>query len=159
MLEMATLGKILDDADRRILRELQRDSSRTVTEIADAVGLSHAPCWRRIQRLRSDGYIVREGAVLDRSKLGWDIEFFVYLKFSPLGRANVKEFRRRIVKHERVIGAYIVLGNYDLMLHVVAHNMKDYQDFYLAHLSGQPDLGEINSMTVMATLKETQVPV
>jgi len=154
-----TLDKILDGADRRILRELQRDSSRPVTEVADAVGLSHAPCWRRIQRLRAAGYILREAAIVDRSKLGWELEFFVYLKFSLQGRANVPEFRRRIIEHERVIGAYIVLGNHDLMLHVVARNMQDYQDFYLEHLSGRPDLGDINSMTVMATLKEAQVPV
>lgn len=154
-----TLDKILDDADRRILRELQRDSSRPVTEVADAVGLSHAPCWRRIQRLRAAGYILREAAIVDRFKLGWELEFFVYLKFSMQGRANVPEFRRRIIEHDRVIGAYIVLGNHDLMLHVVARNMQDYQDFYLEHLSGQPDLGDINSMTVMATLKEAQVPL
>jgi Lrp/AsnC family transcriptional regulator len=152
------LPKIIDDADRRILRELQRDSSRTVTQIADVVGLSHAPCWRRIQRLRSDGIILREAAVVDRSKLGWDLEFFIYLKFSMQGRANVPEFRRNIIQHERVIGAYIILGNYDLMLHVVAQGMKDYQQFYLEHLTGQPDLGEINSMTVMATIKEGQIP-
>jgi Lrp/AsnC family transcriptional regulator len=153
------LPKIIDDADRRILRELQRDSSRTVTQIADVVGLSHAPCWRRIQRLRSDGIILREAAVVDRSKLGWDLEFFIYLKFSMQGRANVPEFRRNIIQQERVIGAYIILGNYDLMLHVVAQGMKDYQQFYLEHLTGQPDLGEINSMTVMATIKEGQIPL
>ena len=153
------MDKILDDADRRILRELQRDSSRTVTEVADAVRLSHAPCWRRIHRLRAAGYILREAAIVDRRKLGWELEFFVYLKFSLYGRANVPEFRRRIIEHERVIGAYIVLGNHDLMLHVVARNMQDYQNFYLEHLSGQSDLGDITSMTVMATLKEAQVPV
>lgn len=153
------MTKILDDADRRILREMQQDSSRTVTEIADAVGLSHAPCWRRIQRLRADGYIIREAAVLDREKLGWEIEFFIYLKFSMQGRANVQEFRRKIVEQEEVVGAYIVLGNFDLMLHVVARNIRDYQRFYLKHLSGLPDLGDINSMTVMQTLKEGQAPI
>ena len=55
--------------------------------------------------------------------------------------------------------AHIVLGNFDLMLHVVARSIRDYQEFYLEHLSGQPDLGDINSMTVMTTLKEAQVPV
>jgi Lrp/AsnC family transcriptional regulator, cysteine-sensing transcriptional activator len=153
------LDKIIDDADRRILRELQLDSSRTVTEIADAVGLSHAPCWRRIQRLRAAGYILRESAIVDRSKLGWELEFFIYLKFSTQARGNVPEFRRKIIQHERVIGAYIVLGNFDLMLHVVARTMRDYQAFYLEHLSGQSDLGDINTMTVMSTLKEAQVPV
>ena len=159
MLVKWIMDKLLDDADRRILRELQRDSARTVTEIADSVGLSHAPCWRRIQRLRAAGYILRETAIVDRTKLGWDLEFFIYLKFSLHGRANVADFRRTIIQHERVIGAYIILGNYDLMLHVVARSMQDYQDFYLEHLSGQPDVGDINSMTVMSVLKEAQVPV
>jgi Lrp/AsnC family transcriptional regulator len=153
------MDKVLDDADRRILRELQRDSARPVTEIADSVGLSHAPCWRRIQRLRSAGYILRESAVVDRSKLGWDVEFLIYVKFSTQSRANVKEFRRSIIEHERVIGAYIILGNYDLMLHVVARNMRDYEQFYLEHLSGQPVLSDINTMTVMTTLKERGVPI
>jgi Lrp/AsnC family transcriptional regulator len=153
------MQQIIDEADRRILRELQQDSSRTVTQIAEAVGLSHAPCWRRIQRLRSEGIIQRETAILDRSALGWDVEFFIYLKFSAQGRATVKEFRNKIVLHDRVIGAYIILGNYDLMLHLVAKNMRDYQEFYLQHLSGSTDLADINTMAVMATLKETQVPV
>ena len=153
------MNRFLDNPDRRILRELQRDSSRTVTEIADAVGLSHAPCWRRIQRLRAEGVLLRETAVIDRAKLGWDLEFFIYLSFSRHGRVKVKEFREKIIQHERVIAAYIVLGNFDLMLHVVARTMRDYQEFYLEHLSGQADLGDINTMTVMATLKENEIPI
>lgn len=153
------MSKLLDESDRRILRELQRDSSRSVTLIAEAVGLSHAPCWRRIQRLRSEGFIEREAAVIDRSKLGWDLEFFVYLKFSAHDRESIAEFRRSIIEHERIIGAYIVLGNFDLMLHVVARSIGDYQEFYLANLSGLPFLGDINSMTVMATLKEARIPI
>jgi len=150
----------LDDVDRRIVRELQRDSSRPVAQIAERVGLSHAPCWRRIQRLKSEGIILREAAVIDRSMLGWDLEFFVYLSFSrQRSGVNAKEFRRKIIEHDRVIGAYIVLGNFDLMLHIVAQTMQDYQEFYLEHLSGQPDLGDINTITVMATLKEGQIPV
>lgn len=150
---------ILDEIDRRILRELQKDNSRPVTQLAEVVGLSHAPCWRRIQRLRADGFITREVATVDRNKLGWDLEFMVFLKMSPDGRATVKEFRAAIVKHERVIGAYIILGSYDLMLHVVARNMGDYERFYLEHLSGSGKLSEINSMTILSRLKETDVPV
>jgi len=153
------LNRILDDADRRILRELQRDSGRSVTDIADTVGLSHAPCWRRIQRLRAEGVIRREAAIVDRSKLGWDLEFFVYLSFSRHGRPNVKEFRRKMTEHDRVIAAYIVLGNFDLMLHVVATTMQDYQDFYLENLSGHPDLGDVTTMTIMSTLKEGTIPI
>ena len=153
------MDKILDEADRRILRELQRDSSRPIAQIAEAVGLSHAPCWRRIQRLRADGIIMREAAVLDWQKLGWELELFVFLKASAHGRANVEEFRRMMMSHDRVIGYYIMLGNTDAMLHVVAKNIRDYNEFYLENLATLPHISEINSMTVLSQLKDTDIPV
>jgi Lrp/AsnC family transcriptional regulator len=149
----------LDEPDRRVLRAIQRDSSRPVTELAETVGLSHAACWRRLQRLRAEGYIEREAAVLDRSKLGWDLEIFVFLKISPQGRANIAEVRRWITAHEQVVGTYVLMGNVDMMLHVVARNIRDYNRFFIEHLSESPYLSEINSMTVMTTLKESDVPV
>jgi Lrp/AsnC family transcriptional regulator len=153
------MAKDLDLTDRRILRELQRDSSRPIAQIAEAVGLSHAPCWRRIQRLRDDGFILREAAVLDPERLGWEIELFVLLKASPHGRANVEEFRRSVMKHDRVIGYYIILGNTDAMLHILAKNMRDYNHFYLEHLASLPHVSEINTLTVLSRLKDTPPPV
>ena len=138
---------------------MQRDSSPSVAQIAEAVGLSHAPCWRRIQRLRTDGFILGESAVLDWQKLGWEIELFVFLKASPHGRANVEEFRRTVMQHERVLGYYIMMGNVDAMLHVVARNMRDYNEFYLEHLAALPHISEISSMTVMSRLKDAHIPV
>ena len=153
------MEKIIDEADRRILRELQRDSSRTVTQIAEVVGLSHAPCWRRMQRLRADGYVEREAAVLNRSKLGWELEVFVFVRISPQGRANIADVRRWIVSHEQIVGIYVLMGNVDMMLHVVARNIRDYNRFHLEHLSQSPYLREINSMPVMTTLKESDLPI
>ena len=159
MRENNQMEKNLDEADRRILREMQRDSSRPVAKIAEAVGLSHAPCWRRVQRLRSDGFIARESAILDWQKLGWELELFVFVKASPHGRANVEEFRRTVMQHERVIGYYIMLGNIDAMLHIVARNMRDYNEFYLEHLATLPHISDISSMTVLAQLKDADIPV
>ena len=159
MLRKEQMEKILDAADRRILRELQRDSSRPIAQLAEMVGLSHAPCWRRVQRLRADGFVVREAALLDWQKLGWELELFVFLKASPHGRANVEEFRRMVMSHERVIGYYIMLGNMDAMLHVGAKNMRDYNEFYLQNLATLPHISEINSMTVLSQLKDADIPV
>jgi Lrp/AsnC family transcriptional regulator, cysteine-sensing transcriptional activator len=150
---------MIDDADRRILRELQRDSSRPVAQIADLVGLSHAACWRRMQRLRGEGYVEREVAVLGRSKIGWELEVFVFVKVSAQGRANIEEVRRWITDHEQVVGTYVLMGNVDMMLHVVARNIRDYRQFFTEHLAASPYLSEINSMSVMATLKEADLPV
>ena len=153
------MGNIIDSVDQRILRELQKDSSRPLTQLAAAVGMSHAPCWRRVQRLRSEGFIAREVAVLDLAKLGWEMEAYVFLKVSPHGRANIKEFKQAIGDHEQVIGLYVLMGNVDFMLHVVARNIADYNRFVIDHVSGSPHISEINSMAVLARLKESGVPI
>lgn len=150
---------ILDSIDRRMLRELQQDSSRPATELAEAVNVSHAACWRRMQRLRTEGYIEREVAVLDRSKLGWDLEVFVFVKVSAEGRANISQVRSWITAHEQVVAVYVLMGNVDMMLHVLARNIRDYRSFFNEHLAASPYLSEINSMTVMGTLKESDLPV
>jgi Lrp/AsnC family transcriptional regulator len=114
----------IDEADRRILREVQHDSSRPVTELAQAVGLSHAPCWRRLQRLRSEGYIQREAAVLDPVRCGFGVELLVFVRMSAHGRGRLNEFREEISAHPEVVAAYILLGNIDAMLHVVVRDMR-----------------------------------
>ena len=150
----------LDELDCKILAELQRDSSRPVTQLAEAVGLSHAPAWRRIQRLRKDGFIDREVAILDREKLGWDLELFVLVKLNATARAAINEFASSILEHEQVIGCYLVLGNIDLVLHVIARNIRDYERFFLEHLSQATGVHEANTITLLSRLKDsTAVPI
>ena len=149
----------LDDADRRILRELQRDSSRPVTELSQAVGLSHAPCWRRLQRLRSEGIIQREAAVLDPVKCGFGVELLVFVRMSAHGRGRLNEFREEISAHPEVVAAYILLGNIDAMLHVVVRDMREYERFYMEHLAQSESVAEINSMTVLSHVKNGELPI
>ena len=154
------MSEKLDEFDYKILRELQRDASRPVTQLAEAVGLSHAPCWRRIQRLRKEGYIEREVAILDRAKLGWDLEMFVQVKLNANGRADISEFASSMLEHEQVIGCYIVLGNIDVILHVIARNIRDYERFFMEHLSQATGVNEANTITLMSRLKDgTQIPI
>lgn len=97
--------------------------------------------------------------MLDREKLGWEAELLIFIRVSADGRANIEEFRRSMMQHDRVIGYYILLGNVDAMLHVVARNMRDYNRFYLDHLATSPYISEINSLTVLSRLKDTDIPV
>lgn len=149
----------LDEADRRILREMQRDCSRPVTQLADAVGMSHAPCWRRVQRLRSDGYIRQEVALLDRKKLGWNLELFVEVKLSSLARADFETFTQRMAESEHVIGCYILLGDIDVLLHVIARDIEDYERFLFTQL-WTAGVERANSMTLLSEIKQTyELPV
>jgi Lrp/AsnC family transcriptional regulator len=81
------------------------------------------------------------------------------VRLSEHGRAKLVEFREEITEHPLVIGAYVLLGSIDAMLHVVARDMREYERFYMEHLARSPALAEINSMTVLSHLKKTDLPV
>ena len=150
----------LDEFDRRLLRAVQQDSSRSSAQLAEAVGLSQAPCWRRLQKLKEQGYIKGEVALVDRKRLGWEIELFVHVKLTSHGRANVADFIAAIAGHPQVLECFVLLGNVDLMLRVIARDIADYERFFFDHLSKAPGVQEANTMTVLGEIKSTRaVPI
>lgn len=150
----------LDATDRRLLAAVQEDSSRSTNEVAELVGLSQAPCWRRLQKLREQGFIKQEVALLDRQKLGWNIQLLVQVQLSRHGRANVEEFTSEMAQHDRVLDCFIMLGSVDAMLRVVAQDIADYERFFFDHLSQAPGVREANSMVILTEAKSTtKLPV
>lgn len=151
------LAHTLDEFDRRILAVLQEDATLSTAKIADSAGLSQAPCWRRIQRLRHEGFIRREVALLDPRMLGWNIQMLVQVQLSEHGRANVEEFTKEMVKHDRVLECFIMLGSVDAILRVVARDIPDYERFFFDHLSRASGVREANSMVILSEAKSTTV--
>ena len=98
----------LDPFEKSIIRELQRDASLTTAELAERVGLSPSPCWRRIDRLERDGYIKGRVAVVDRRKVGLHAHIFAQVKLNAHGRANLDEFSAAIAAFPEVLGAYVL---------------------------------------------------
>ena len=145
----------LDDYERRILNELQRDSSRTNAEIAAAVGLSASPCWRRIERLERDGFIKARVAVLDRKKAGFHAHVFAHIKLNAHGRANLDEFAEAIREFPEVLEAYVMMGSVDFMLRIVARDIEAYERFFFDKLSRIPGIQEVNSNVALSELKAT----
>ncbi len=145
----------LDRLDRRILAAVQEDSSRSTGEVAELVGLSQAPCWRRLQKLREQGFIKQQVALLDRQKLGWKIQLLVQVQLSRHGRANVEQFTSEMARHDRVLDCFILLGSVDAMLRVVARDIADYERFFFDHLSQAPGVREANSMVILTEAKST----
>src|SRR3978361_696406 len=86
----------LDKFDRMILAQVQQDASRSTSEIAELVGLSQTPCWRRLQRLKDAGYIRGQVALLDRRKIGLNALIFAQVKLTATGRSNLEDFTQAI---------------------------------------------------------------
>ncbi|MFO5991995.1 Lrp/AsnC family transcriptional regulator, partial [Pseudomonas aeruginosa] len=82
----------LDIYDQRILALLQEESSLSTAEIAERIGLSQSPCWRRIQRLKEEGVIRKQVTLLDRKKIGLNTQVFAQIKLNAHGRKNLTDF-------------------------------------------------------------------
>jgi Lrp/AsnC family transcriptional regulator len=145
----------LDKIDYKILAVLQEDASRSAAEIAEAVGLSQSPCWRRIQRLKDDGYITRIVALLDRQRLGFRVQMFVQVKVVKNDQASLAEFSAAIRAFPEVLDCHVVLGVFDFLLRVVAPDMDAYETFYFEKLSKVPHILEVTSYVASSEIKAT----
>lgn len=148
-------GSGLDRIDQRILAALQEDASRSAAQIAEAVGLSQSPCWRRIQRLREEGYISKVVALLDRKKIGLRAQLFVQVKVISNDQASLADFSRAIQEFPEVMECHVILGAFDFLLRVVTRDLEAYEKFYFDTLSRVPNIREINSFVAAQEVKST----
>ena len=145
----------LDPPDRRILAALQRDADRSSAEIADEVGLSQAPCWRRIHRLKAAGYIKAQVCLLDRNRIGLNAQTFAQVKLNAHGRSNMSDFAEAIRGFPEVLECFVLLGTVDFLLRIVTEDIEAYERFFFNKLSMVPGVQEVNSMVALSEIKST----
>lgn len=146
---------VLDPYETKILRELQRDSTLTMADLAERVGLSASPCWRRIDRLEREGFIKRRVAIVDRQKVGLNAHVFAQVKLNAHGRANLDQFAEKIREFPEVLDCYVLLGSVDFMINIVAKDINAYERFFFEKLSQLPGVQEINSTVALSEIKST----
>ncbi|MBB5045359.1 Lrp/AsnC family transcriptional regulator [Rhodopseudomonas rhenobacensis] len=149
----------IDAIDRKILTVLQQDASLSVAEIGDRVGLSSTPCWKRIQRLESDGIIMRRVALVDQNKIGLGLSVFVSIESGDHSDAWLKKFAEAVSAMPEVIEFYRMAGDVDYMLRVVVADMRSYDVFYKKLISAVA-LKNVTSRFAMEKIKSvTALPV
>ena len=150
----------LDEYEKKILRELQRNAKQTTAEIAEKVGLSPSPCWRRISRMERDGVILGHVALVDRRAVGLNAHIFAQVKLNAHGRANLDEFSAAIGAFPEVLDAYVLMGTTDFMLRIVAEDIDAYERFFFDSLSKLPGVQEINSTVALSHIKSSnELPI
>jgi Lrp/AsnC family transcriptional regulator len=149
------LNPTIDDIDLRILDALQRDASLSTAELADIVGLSQSPCWRRLTRLKEAGYIKAQITLLDADKLGFGTTFFAHVKLSAHGKANLTEFGDAVRRMPEVQECYATLGSFDFLLKIITRDIHAYEQFVYSRLSALPSVREINSTIALSVIKAT----
>ena len=145
----------LDAYDRRILELLQADASLSSAQIAERVGLSQSPCWRRIQRLKEEGVIRGQVTLLDRKKVGLNTQIFAEVKLNAHGRTNFTEFTEAICGFEEVLECYVLMGSVDFLLRIVTSDIEAYERFFFEKLSNVPGIQEVNSIVALSEIKST----
>lgn len=144
----------MDPIDLKILQCLQEDASLPVADIAERVGLSKTPCWRRIRHLEDIGLIRQRVALLDRAKLNVAVTVFVGIKTRKHDVAWLEAFAKAVVEFPEVVEFYRMSGEVDYMLRVVVPDIAAYDAFY-QRLIQKIDLTDVSSSFAMEEIKYT----
>ncbi|MFC5421362.1 Lrp/AsnC family transcriptional regulator [Bosea eneae] len=144
----------LDAFDLRILALLQEDASKPLAEIADAVGLSTTPCWRRIQKLEAAGYIKQRVALLDRDKLRAGVTVFIAVKTARHSMEWLERFHAAVHDLPEIVDFYRMSGDIDYLLKAYVCDIAAYDALY-KKLIARIELSDVTSMFAMEELKST----
>lgn len=145
---------VLDAIDRRILRELQRDATVAIADLAQRVGLSQTPCWKRIKRLTDAGIITQRVALLDRSKLDLGLAVFVSVRTNRHDQAWLDAFAGAAASMPEVVEFYRLSGDTDYLMKVLVRDISAYDAFYKRLIAAVP-LSDVSSAFAMEQIKST----
>lgn len=143
----------LDDIDRRLLLELQRDAGQTQRELADRIGLSQNACWRRIKLLQEDGFLLGQTVRVNCDALGLGLVVFMMVKTRNHSGTWLEAFRQHVLSIPEVTDFYRIGGEYDYMLKVTTSDMRNYDRIYQI-LIQKLDLEKVTSYFSMEAIAE-----
>jgi Lrp/AsnC family transcriptional regulator len=144
----------MDAIDRKILTLLQKSSDLSIAELADKVGLSQTPCWKRVQKLEATGIITGRVALVSPEKLGLGLTVFVEIETSDHSVGWLGSFAERAAGMPEVMEFYRMAGDVDYMLRVVVADMAAYDAFYKRLIDTVP-LKNVTSRFAMERIKST----
>lgn len=147
----------LDQIDRKILRLLQRDANMGVVEIGELVGLSHTPCWRRIQRLQQNGVIRERVAILDPVKVGLPVSVFANITITSHKKTALAAFERAVLNEPDIVSCHSVTGAYDYLVRVVVPDVASYETYLKERLLQLPNVDQVHSAFALREVKQTSV--
>jgi Lrp/AsnC family transcriptional regulator len=147
---------MLTDSDRRLLRHLQDDPTQPMTALAEAAGMPLASCYKRLERLRAQGILKGQRAVIDWAALGFTVEVSLRMTLDKTEPRAFDEFLAAAREVPEVIEIQTFLGRVDARLAVIARTMAHYQDIYRDRILTLPHIADIEALMQVATIKDRQ---
>lgn len=149
-----------DSIDRNILRLLQEDGRMTNVELAERVGLTAPPCLRRVRALEEAGAIRGYHAELDPATLGFPITVFAMVSLRSQAERDLAAFEAHVATIPEIRECYMLNGEIDFILKIVASDLKSFQDILTTHLTPAPNVASVKtSLTIRAAKHEPGIPV
>jgi DNA-binding Lrp family transcriptional regulator len=146
----------MDALDRRIIAELQHDGRLPNVELADRIGLTPAPCLRRVRRLESDGVILGYTARIDPGALGRGFEVLVFVDLTHKDRETFLAFEAAVAAFDEVVEARRMFGLPDYLLRVATASLETYEAFVSTRLGALPGVDKLDSHLTMKVLKSPE---
>ncbi len=154
------MARPLDRLDRRMLETLQREARITNQELAKRVGLSPAPCWRRLKRLESEGVIAGYATLLSASAIGLPIQAYALVSLENHHADSVAALDQLVRERPEVLECHSMSGTNDYLLRIVAASMEAYEHFLSTQLLQLAAIRSVNTSFVLRTKKfTTQLPL
>jgi DNA-binding Lrp family transcriptional regulator len=150
----------LDRHDVVLLNELQRDARQTVQQLADAVGLSTTPCWKRVKELESTGVIRGYTALIDREKVGLALAVIAEVNLTRHHEDDVRRFEQAVVDCPQIVGCWATTGQADYVVKVLVPDIHAYERFLHETAFKLPGVTHVRSSVVLKEVKaEGRLPI
>jgi Lrp/AsnC family leucine-responsive transcriptional regulator len=144
----------LDRIDRKILKSLYGNARITNQDLAERVGLSPAPCWKRLRTLEEQGFILGYTARLNAKALGFGETVVIHVTLAQHSGQALEEFERALGAIPEVVEAYLITGDYDYLLRVAVSSADHYETFFRKLLQRVPAIRQCRSSFVLRCLKQ-----
>jgi DNA-binding Lrp family transcriptional regulator len=153
----------MDELDRQdvvLLNELQRDSHQTVQQLAERVGLSSTPCWKRIKEMEANGVIRGYTALIDREKVGLALCVIAEVNLTRHNEDVVTQFEKEVGECPQIVSCYSTTGQADYVMKVLAPDIKSYERFLHETAFKLPGVTHVRSSVVLKEVKaDTRLPI
>jgi Lrp/AsnC family leucine-responsive transcriptional regulator len=144
-----------DSAERDILRILQTEGRLTNVELAERIGLSESPCFRRVKRLEESGVIKGYSARLDQRRLGMQVTAFVQVSLEKQDDQKQRDFLARVEAEEHIVECHAMSGSHDYLLKVLACSMDHFSELAMQRILKFPGVKDIESNFSLMAIKES----
>lgn len=150
----------MDEMDRKILRVLQDSPEISVADLAQKVGLSHTPCWRRIKQMEDSGAIRERVVVLDPNIMGLGISVFANIRLKAHDEATLDAFEQTAQGRPEIVDCFSMSGESDYIVRVLVGSIDQYEQFLKKVLLHFPGVASVNShFSLKCVKKTTKLPI